>query len=190
MTKEQRNKRTKKQKGTTIMELLVTMALFLTFIDIATAVFIRSLRTQRIAVSQMATNSNAALAIEQIVRELRIGKDFCKDQGDCIPSQPLSGDPISRLTFTKEEDKITYDTESPPGLNIKSIRRTVNNGFPSYLTADNVDVKKLTFRVTGISSGDKFDPKITVTLQIGTPSGSSINNLQTSVSVRIPSVDP
>jgi len=173
------------------MELLVTMAIFLTFIDIATGVFIRSLRTQRIAVGQMATNSNAALALEQMVRELRSGKDFCNltEELICTPQDPEPGTEITKLSFKKEGDKITYETETPPGMTIKSIKRTLNGNY-AYLTADNVDVKKLAFRITGLNSGDEFDPKITVILQIGTPNGSSVNNLQTSVSARIPSVDP
>ncbi len=63
--------------GVTLVEFLVAFGIFAMLVTIATASFIRSTRIQRSALQLMAINDNMGIAIEQMMREMRTGYNFC-----------------------------------------------------------------------------------------------------------------
>jgi prepilin-type N-terminal cleavage/methylation domain-containing protein len=176
-------------KGFTIVELLIAVALFSVVISITSGVFIRSLRTQRIITSFIAANSNASLAMEQMAREIRTGQDFCS--GPNIGCAADSGI-FQELIFTNARgQQAKYELSEPRtiGLNtIQSIMRSADGGTPLPVTADNVNINYFSFYLTGHELGDGGNPRITITLGIGAtgvPFSDALINLQTTVSSRV-----
>ena len=151
------------KKGFTIIELMVAMGIFLIVVSIASAVFVQSLRTQRQVVALMAANDNASLTLEQMVREIRLGRELAS-----------SG---SRLTFINYlEESVIYD------FNNDAIER---NGKP--LTASNVRVHYLNFSLRGETVGDGRSTRVTINLGVSSRGALEefITRLQTTVSSRV-----
>ena len=161
------------RKGFTIVELLIAMALFVIIISIASGAFINSLRTQRATVALVAANSNASLALEQMAREMRTGKDFSQSAAQ-------------EITFTNANgESATYQWNNISG----AVEKKTGSGSFKRITADNVLVKNLNFRIFNGSLADPYPPRITVVLQVAPaniPFIDSTVDLETTVSARLP----
>lgn len=163
------------QRGFTIVELLVAMSLFTILMAIISGVFVQSLRTQRGTVALIAANSNASLAIEQMSREMRTGKDF--DVGFGVGA---AGEGES-VTFysSREKQNVTYIWNKTA----KSIEKNSER-----ITAENVAVEKLIFNLLENPAGADLPDRITIALSIGAPAvqlDTPFINIQTSVSARL-----
>ncbi len=153
----------KENKGFTLVEMMVAMSLFVIVVSIASATFVRSLRTQRQVSSLMAANENASFALERVVREIRTGTAFSG-----------SGE---RLSFTNEANEaVVYDVVEG------ALRRS---GRP--ITASNVLVSYLSFSVRGNEVGDGRSTRVTVFLGVSARGRmeSFVTRLQTTVSSRV-----
>lgn len=159
-------KKTQTKNGFTIIELLIAMSLFVVVISLVSGVFVNALRTQRNIVALIAANGNAALALEQLMREIRTGKNFSVVNGN-------------ELDFVNAKDQDVVYNE---GTDASGIGFLARNG--QRLTAENVTVKQLNFiKLDNLS----YPPRITISLQVGTvnsPIKESVINLQTTVSAR------
>ena len=146
-----------------MFELLVAVSLFVIVISIASGAFVQSLRTQRGVLALMSANDNASLALEQIVREIRTGREFV-----------VGGGPLSFVNYLNET--VSYD------LNNDAIER---NGQP--ITSSNVKVVHLNFRLFGEGVGDGQSTRVLINLGVSSRGGLEgfITPLQTTVSSRI-----
>ncbi len=70
------------RKGFTLVELLITVALFTIIIAIAVGTFTNALRTQRQVSSLISAESNVSLSLEQMARDIRTGYLFCNTPGN------------------------------------------------------------------------------------------------------------
>lgn len=168
-----------KNKGFTIVELLIAITLFTVLLGITSGVFIQSLRSQRNLTAFIAANSNASLTIEQITREARTGKDFCVNENDgCRTDAGV----YKEIIFTNaKNEKVKYE------LGGKSVMRSLNSQTPIPVTADNVDIQTLSFYIDGNQPGDGKNSRITMALKVsaaGLPFSESVINLQTTVTPR------
>lgn len=145
-----------------MVELLVAVSLFIVVVAIASGTFVQALRTQRQVLALMAANDNASLALEQIIREVRLGREFT-----------ASGSRLSFINYLNET--VSYE------LNNNKIER---NGRP--ITANNVLVKYLNFVLFGEAVGDGKSTRVLINLGISATGGLEefITSLQTSVTAR------
>jgi len=179
----------KPKNGFTVVEMLVATTLFVVVISIATGVFVRSLRAQRILTALLAANSNASTAIELLAREVRTGINFCTDTPCESGSEPNE---FATLTFTNARgEAVLYRKEIralPSGATINSLIKSIDGGAAQPLTADTVDVTHLSFYLLGNALGDNRIPRITISIGISAPytplEGSAIT-FQTTVSTRL-----
>ncbi|MFA5098770.1 MAG: prepilin-type N-terminal cleavage/methylation domain-containing protein [Candidatus Paceibacterota bacterium] len=140
------------ENGFTMIELLVSMGIFLILISIVSGSFIRTLRTQKELVGLMSINDNANLTLEQIMRELRTGYNFSK------VSQ-------NEFQFVNAENKIIY---------YKAVNGAIERGETSELavttyrkiTADNVEIKNFNVNIAGGDAGDGYQPRITIGISV------------------------
>jgi len=157
------------QKGFTLIELLVAMTLFVVFISIASGVFVRVLRSQRIIASLITVNDNASLTIEQMAREIRVGTHF---------SAPMP----TRLDFINARNQsVSYR------LNSESLERKSDTEEFQPITSGNVRIERLNFIVSGTGAGDKKQPQITIVFSVGSsyqPLEGFLTNIQTTISPR------
>jgi len=175
------------KQGFTIVELIVAVSLFVTAIAVASGIFISSLRSQRLADGLMEAQSNASLALEQMMREVRTGFDFQAT----APTQDCSEGFGDTLAFTRARGSklsdIVYDWNKVDG-DVERTEEIQGSGTPSasVLTAGDVDVERLCFYVDQESSSTPA--KVTLIMKVNSKGGNSPGdavNLQTSVSARI-----
>lgn len=162
-------------KGFTIVELLVAIGLFGAIVSIAMGGFVRALQTQKQIVALITANSNVSLVIEQMSREIRTGFNFCNL--NC---------PSDSLTFTNSRgEQVTYAYGVAVGYG--TITRQVGSGNINPITADNVNIRYLNFKV---SENPSYPPRVTILVGLSPKIGQAINvsenitNIQTTVSVR------
>ena len=158
--------------GFTMIELVVSLGIFVVLVTIAAGGFVQALRAQRQVGALIAANSSVSLTIEQLTREIRTGVDFSLLAPD-------------ELTFTNARlEDVTYR------LNVDVIERRAidsagnDSGFQP-ITADNVSVKYLGF--VFLDDPVNYPPRITISLGIS-PTESDVKEvilkLQTTASAR------
>ena len=119
------------QGGTTLVEVLIAIGIFSIFLTVAIGGFIQALSNQRIALKLMASTDNMSMTLEQISREVRVGKLF-----ESVPD----GFQFQKYVEGSSDPKL-YKYE----LSGSKIKRTVSNLDGSgeshdFITADNVYV--------------------------------------------------
>jgi prepilin-type N-terminal cleavage/methylation domain-containing protein len=176
----------KKNQGFTLVELIVAIGIFLSVVAIASGIFIRSVRTQRFIGEIMAMNSNASLALEQIMREIRSGFDLeVTDSGSTCGA--TLGD---TLTFTRARNNATTTVIYRWDQAASDIERTEKippaTILTTVLTAADVNVSRFCFSVSQIDPAAPW--RLSLFLQVGSRDNSlpgNTVNLQTTVSARI-----
>lgn len=161
--------------GFTIIELLVAMALFITIMIIVSVIFIISIRSERGITALIAANDNVFLTLEQMAREIRVGRGFAVS---VLPP---------KVSFTNTlGDLIEYSYVT--GGSLGWIERSVNGGPPQKITADNVNIRNFQIVPKGEGVADGFPTRITLALSVGTLGVPSVANaftdIQTTITVR------
>ena len=175
-TEEKKNAR----RGFTLVEMLVTVALFSILVSVAVGGFVRALRTERQISGMMSTESNASIALEEMTREMRTGYLFTplSCSGTQQP-QTCAGIQF----FNANGQQVTYARDASGMLT-----RTTTSSEP--LMGGNVSTTFLSFTVFGDVSGNDathWPPRITIDLGVAPSSTnlpSSTVNLQTTISAR------
>ena len=161
------------RRGLTLVELLVAMALFITIMIMVSVIFITAIRSERGITALIAANDNVFLTLEQMAREIRVGRGFTVS---ILPP---------KITFTNTVgDIIEYAYDSSGSL----ISRSVNGGPAEKITADNVNIRNFKIIPKGEGVPDGFPTRITLTLSVGTLGVPSVANaftdIQTTITVR------
>jgi len=159
-----------RRAGFTLVELLVAMAVFSIVVAIATGGFIRALRTQRQLVAFASANSNVSLVLEQMAREIRVGREFSQQDRE-------------RISFVNGRgDLVTYAYDP----DLETILKTTGDGSPQPLTSQNVSVRNLTF-LTQFLGEDDYPARVTVRVGVAPKEvgvSTSVIRIQTTVSAR------
>jgi len=161
--------------GFTIIELLVSMGVFVVLLGIIVTIFINSLRSQQAMVALMATNDNASLTLEQMSRELRTGTKFFIPTG---PTPPLPCDSAfippavpdfgDTLAFCNANNKnVIYRFNTVPGATFQTIERRVDPNPFTPITGANVRVTNLRFELVHLGLSGIWPPRLTITLEVG-----------------------
>ncbi len=149
------------------------MGLFLVVVSLATGSFITALRAQRASVELMAINDNANLTLEIMAREIRTGTGF----SSLNPNE---------LKFTNYLAQLVVYRFNPT---IGVIEKSINGGGSfEPVTATNVNVKNLIFRVSGEVFGDATQPRVTIGIAIAGRTKTLedvVTNIETTISPRI-----
>lgn len=166
-------------KGTTLIEMLISLSIFAIFIAIAIGGFVQSISNQRILLKLSEATDNASLTLEQITREVRVGTAFVTN-GDGSVLEFDRPDEDGGGLVTKH---VRYEWDSIQ----KSIMRSVDNGTPQKMTADSIEVSS--FGASVRERQGESGPPYLVTLVIGVSAsekGRSFSTyLQTSMSGRV-----
>ncbi len=164
-------------QGFTVVELLVSISIFSVIISIAVGGFTQALRTQRQAAAFIAANSNVSLAMEQMVREIRVGQNF---SSVTCPASSLPG-----LLFQRLKGGSIVDVVYCHDATAKAITRSEGTNPAQPIVADNVSVKNLDFTLL---SDPNYPPRITIVVSVGakeTTLRAFTTHLQTTISARL-----
>jgi prepilin-type N-terminal cleavage/methylation domain-containing protein len=166
-----KNKKPRK-KGFTLIELLVAMVLFVSIVSIVSAIFVTSIRAERQVTALIAANDNTFLALEQMAREMRIGRIF---------NVPSSSD-IDFFNAHGEHVYYHYDGAS--------ITRSLEGPVvgAQKITAENVNIGSFKIISQGTGQNDGEPSRITLVLSVGANNAPDLagifTNIQTTVVVR------
>lgn len=164
-----------KKDGFTLIELLVGISSFIVIISIAVGGFVMALRSQRQAISLMNLNNNISLVLEQIVREIRTGYNFCQNT-----SYPCS---INQFSFTNGLGQLVIYR-----FNNNNIEKQINDFGFKRIMANDINVLYLNFIYSGIAIGDNLQPRITILIGASPKekqTSNIITNIQTTISPRV-----
>ncbi|MBI4160235.1 type II secretion system protein [Candidatus Wolfebacteria bacterium] len=160
-------------RGFTIIELLVAMTIFSIVVTTAIGIFVRGIRTQRAIVSFMEINDNASLALEQMMREMRTGKDFNRISEEEIRFTNADGKSVS---YRKNNDVLERGEPNEAG-----------DFIYGGITAENVALRRFSIGLLGGGPGAEFPARVTISLAVGSNNPyleDVLTNIQTTVSSR------
>jgi len=150
------------KNGFTIMEILVAATIFSVAMGSISALFVVSLRGQSNAIAIQNLVNNLRFSMEQVSREARMAQRNNTALPACLVIPPentffVSG---SSLTFIDSEgDCIVY------GLVGGKIQSSISLAAPVDMTSDDILVNVLEFEVSGESSSDSRQPRVTIFIE-------------------------
>lgn len=164
------------KKGFTLVEMVVTVFVFLTVIVIAGGSSVSVISLQRRASNLKKVEENGRYVLELMARELRFANPISTPNNSCLSSGSSS------ISFTHPVNgQITYQ------LNGTRAERVVG-GVATIISNPDVEVTNLIFCVSGNTFFDGRQPRVTVILRLrsgGLSREAAILDLQTSVSQRV-----
>lgn len=157
-----------KNSGFTLVELTITMGIFVSVVFMIISIFTTSVKVERNVAEQTTILDNLALVIEQMAREIRTGTGF--------PEQQPPASPTSTLVFTNYlGETVSYQK------NETYITKTVSDKI-MRLTADDVKIKTLNFYII---KQLPYPPRVTISIQAESPLFKNPVSFQTTVSERL-----
>lgn len=190
-----------RQKGFTLVEMLVSVAIFSVVMLIALGALLAISEADRRAETQKSVINNLNFSLDSMSRAIRTGTNY-----SCGPSLPVSGTPTptdcttppggSTFAFRDAQGRtLVYKFETSNGTlcgqvgSIGCIVRSVDGGSTfAALTAPEVVISQMSFYTVGAPVADATQPKVTMLLSgrvIVTPKVTSDFNLQVSVTQRL-----
>ncbi len=158
-------------KGFTLIEMIVAVAVFSIVTTMALGSFLNVSDIQKKAMALRAVNDNLNFAVETMMREIRTGTDYCSTT--CSPSS---------FNFTNSlGDLMVY------ALDGSVIKRSSNGGSFLSLTSAEVEIENLLFIVSGEEAGDNLQPIVTIIINGSSGEKEKVKsrlNLQTTISQR------
>ncbi|MFH1392821.1 MAG: type II secretion system protein [Patescibacteria group bacterium] len=157
-----------KEKGLTLIELIVAIGIFGLVVTMAVSIFVIALVSQRRIIALRNVEDNIRFTIELMAREAKTGKNFSGGVGS--------------LSFTNAKgESVVYRLSG--GIVEKS-----SDGGASYsaVTGSETTVNYLNFYLMGQAPSDNLQPRVTITMgatsQVGNQNANS--KVQTTISER------
>lgn len=164
-----------KNKGFTLVELLVSIAIFSIVLIVVMGSIITIIDTNRKARSLTIVMNDLNFVLESVTRTIKTGEI----------TYPNSDGADTRITVVnQDEEEITYEFDAENGV----INKTVGSGgTPIAVTSNDININNVRFDVFGIENNDDVQPRVLILVE-GTaavsPKISSSFKIQTTVSQR------
>ncbi len=162
------------KKGYTLIELLVGISIFSLIAASVTGFFISALRAQRKILAVREIVDSASYVLDYMANAIRMAKkDDIEIRGqttNCLAGYkvnyqaPIGGSEIRFRYYnplTGASECLRFFLESTT-YRLKEWR----NGIENYLSPNDLEITNLKFIVSGDTSGDTLQPKVTILLEI------------------------
>ncbi len=156
------NKITKNKRGFTLVELLVSVALFAITVSAASSLFSAAAKAQRRSFENQKVLENGRYVLETIAKAVRMGEIKTVTSGNTLQiCHPTKGDTDESTcnTSTTGYKLITYD------LNLNRVRENTTD-----ISSSNVLIDRLYFNVSGVDADpqnkDTIQPRATIILRV------------------------
>ena len=156
--------------GFTLIEILIAIFIFGILGTVAVNLFVSSLTSQRYVLASQKVSDETALLMESMSRLVREAKR--DDFGECIGAglnfQIVNVGGFSALQFIDGNGKCRYLLFDNVGKKIGeqvSTNRSAGNltaGLGGYLTSDGIEINDFRFILSGESSSDDLQPRVTL----------------------------
>ena len=154
--------------GFSIIELLISISLFVILISISVSIFLKTIRTQKTALMLIDAGNNLSLSVEEMAREMRQGINFSGPEN-------IFGDYIE-FTDAATGKRIRYEINN--GALIERV-----DGVPQQLTSEGVKVTD--FEVQLINNPN-FPPRVFLNMSVA-PNSDLLQNYKTQIQTTISS---
>jgi prepilin-type N-terminal cleavage/methylation domain-containing protein len=168
-------KKNTNNQGFTLIEMMVTVAVFSILMTIVGAIFAQTLDLQRAAFNLQNIEENSRFSLETMAREIR----FAEIQSS---SAACPGSPTNSLRMTHPVNGvIEYYLSAADNRIYRSV-----NGIDTILTSEDVNVIRLGFCISGVTEGDDEQPRITIlmSMEAGVKNPQRVD-LQTTITTRL-----
>ena len=182
------------QRGFTLIEVMVSLALFSVVMIIAVGGFLSILDVNRKAQALQASLDNASFSFENVTRLIRTGTQFdCgHTNGTPVPSDCAGGTSLQFIDDTGRTIQLQPQTDATSTYLYQRVRDTTGVWGGWYiLTAPDFKLTNILFHVVGSapkSSGDIQQPMVTVVMTGKVNAGKKTETeikLQTTVTQRV-----
>ena len=150
------------KKGFTLIELMVSMAIFLIVMVSIIELFGSGIKVQKKSLALQALSDNTSYAVEYMSRTIRMAK---KDLNGTYISAGCNFETLTNgirfLNYKREDQWFILDNGQVKEKKGSAAEFTA-------LTSDNFQVNKLVFRVLGACQDDELQPKVTIVMEIQT----------------------
>lgn len=182
-------------RGFTIIEMLVAMAIFTFVAGAASGLFVSSLRAQRVSLARQQLLDQTSYALEYMSRSLRMAKKelfdhpfACLSQRGYNYTNPRGDDSVRFIKYDYEAGQNVCHEFFLDDGQLKEYKMILDGpagGTESVqpLTSDDLLINSLKFTLTGQSQDDVLQPKVTILLDISGKDQSQIR-IQTAISQR------
>jgi prepilin-type N-terminal cleavage/methylation domain-containing protein len=162
--KGMRKKQDDSKMGFTLIEIIVSVALFTIVMTISVGALFMIITANREAKAIKLVVNNLNIAMEGMTRDLRVGYNYC----DINTSQPTVLRSPACNTSGSGTDQIYYTTDIGEALSYYtvsngSIIKRKGSGQAFQVTGDDVVIDNLRFYINGSESGDSVQPYVTIT---------------------------
>lgn len=172
------NNELKKEKGFTLVELIVSIAIFSTVIGAITTIFVSTVRSQQRMMAYQQLLDNASYVLEYMSRTLRMAQ---KDEtGGCIAigdNYAVTSNSVEFKNYSDKCQKFFLDTDSD---RLAETRESQTY----FLTPNNIEITAFNIDSVGLDPNDTEQPRITIYLEMQLRGSSETVKLQTTVSQR------
>jgi type II secretory pathway pseudopilin PulG len=139
-----------KQKGFTLIELIVSTALFIVVMIVAIGAVLSAVEADRKAQALNAVINNVTLTFESMIRDLRTGynysNDYCSDPTSCINFTDKDGNTVSYALQTDDTGSYIVKTSS-------------NAAESGRITSSEVTLQAVSFIIQGNAAGGGDGPE-------------------------------
>jgi prepilin-type N-terminal cleavage/methylation domain-containing protein len=184
-------KKFKKEKGFTLIEMLVALFIFSLIVGVLIGLFISGIRNQRNILLTQQLLDQTSFALEYMSRALRMALKEGQQStgGNCLSQRGLNyenpGSDSSRIKFINH---LEQDDCQEFFLEEGRIKQIKERGQVVSLTSDKLEVTSLKFNLIGQDQSDQHQPRVTIFLKIrgrGSLAGTIPElNIQTTISQR------
>lgn len=158
--KQHNNKTT--EKGFTLIEILVAVAIFALVVGTTSGLFISGIRTQRNVLTSQIVLDNTSYAIEYMGRAIRMAKKQMPELPACLSQNGLNYEITGRggLKFLNYQKVCQEFFLDPVAKRLKESK----GGSEQFLTSDNLQILSFNFNLQGQLQTDNLQPRVTIFL--------------------------
>jgi len=177
-----------KKNGFTLVEMLVTITVFLIIISSIIGLFIYGIQQQRRTLALRALLDQSSYTLEYMSRALRMASKEINDPPSCLSATGLNYENTSPYPGIKFINHLENDNCQEFYLEggILKFKRDIA-APPINFSSANLEIVNLKFNLSGESQDDNLQPRVTIFVKVKVKNSTEASltlNLQTSISQR------
>lgn len=191
-TEGKKHEQRKSLRAFTLIEMLVSIAIFSILIGAVSGIFISGIRQQRITLITQTLLDQTSYALEYMSRALRMARKELSTPAICLTTQGRGfnyevHDGGMRIRFINTLERNDCQEFFLEGGRLKYRKKIGLAEETFYLTSHKLKIDSLIFNLVGASQEDDLQPRVTISLKIGvrkTPEIFPKVKIQTAISQR------